>query len=319
MNATTISAPRLTRPNVVRVDNRRPRGHGGRNNLIGLAFILPAVAFFGVFIAYPLIQTVYLSMTSSNGLGTTTFVGFRNFGLMVSDPTFLTAIRVTLTFTIVSTILQTAIPLCLALLIYYGPVKSRVLYRTLFFLPAAISLTVTGLLWRLGLNPEVGFVNKLLDSLGLSNLVQPWLGNTTTVLPAVILVSLWQASGLYMLILYAGLGNIDPAISESARVDGAGPFREAWSITIPMLRPVIEVVVMLNIIHGLKMFDLNYVMSNGGPLHASETLSSYTYLVTFGNSSGAISAFGYGAAISLVVFVISAIATLLLYRARRSD
>lgn len=317
---TSVTATRLEGGPAAGVRRHRPPGvDRNTHNAVGWAFVFPALAFFMVFIAYPLTQTVYLAMTASNGLGTTTFVGARNFKVMIHDPTFLTAARVTLIYTAASTVLQTIVPLGLALLCYFGPVRSRVAYRTLFFLPAAISLTVTGLLWRLGLNPEMGFVNRLFEAVGLSSLSRPWLGNTSTVLGTVILVSLWQSAGLYMIILYAGLGTIDPAISESARIDGAGPFREAWSITVPMLRPVIGIVVILNIIHGLKIFDLNYVMANGGPLHASESLSSYTFLVSFGNSSGAVSAFGYGAAISLVVFMISAIAMFVLYRFRKGE
>ncbi|MDT0144553.1 sugar ABC transporter permease [Microbacterium sp. PRC9] len=298
---------------------RAPRAAGtSRRSATGWLFVAPAMVLFGTFTLYPIVQMVYLSMTSSNGFGATKFVGLRNFVTMVNDPIFLQAAGNTIVYTVATTVLLTVFPLALALIIHYGPRRSGALYRTLFFIPAAISLTVTGMLWRLGLNNEMGFVAKIMDAVGLGALVHPWLGDPATVLPVIILVTLWQSCGLFMLIIYAGLGNIDPSIEESARMDGAGKFREAWSITIPMLRPVIGVVVMLNVIHGLKVFDLNWVMAKGGPLHASETFSTYTYLLTFGNASGATSAFGYGSAISLVVFVVTGVVTLIQYRFRKA-
>lgn len=298
---------------------RRKRPLVGWSTPTGLLFVLPAAVFFGVFIAYPVARTFWLSLTRSDGFGSTTFAGLHNYGVMLSDPIFIRSAVNTLVYTAASTVLQTAGALVLALLVHAGPRRSALVYRTLLFLPAAVSLTVTGLLWRIGLTPVFGAVNRILEGVGLGSLTHEWLGDTRTVLATIIVVSMWQATGLYMLIFYAGLGGIDPAISESARIDGAGPFREAWSITIPMLRPVIEVVVMLNVLNGLKVYDLNATMANGGPLHASESLSSYTYLLTFGSATGGVPSFGYGSAISVVVFVVAGVATLLLYRFRKGD
>jgi ABC-type sugar transport system permease subunit len=314
---TAIQTP-TTPPHPARV-SRRAGVRTGWSNPTGWAFIFPALVAFGVFIAYPVVRTIYLSLTSSDGFGGTYFSGLHNYGLMLDDPTFRTAARVTIVYTVATTVLHTAIPLALALVIYAGPRRSGIVYRTLFFLPAAVSLTVTGLLWRVGLTPTFGVVNRLLQDVGLGALTHSWLGDTKTVLPTIIVVSLWQSTGLFMLIYYAALGGLDPSITESARVDGAGPFREAWSITIPMLRPVIEVVAMINVINGLKLFDLNFVMSNGGPLHASESMSTYVYLLTFGSSTGGVSSFGYGSAISVVVFLVAAVSTFLLYRFRRAE
>lgn len=298
---------------------RRPRPLTGWSTPTGLLFTAPAVVFFGVFIAYPVLRTFWLSLTTSDGFGGASFAGLHNYGVMLTDPIFRKAAVVTVTYTVVTTVLQTALSLLLALVVHAGPRRSALVYRTLLFLPAAVSLTVTGLLWRIGLTPVFGVFNRGLEAVGLGALQHSWLGDTATVLPTIIVVSLWQSTGLFMLIFYAALGNVDPAISESARVDGAGPFREAWSITVPMLRPVVEVVVMLNVLNGLKVFDLNFVMANGGPLHASESLSSYTYLLTFGSSTGGVPSFSYGSAISVVVFLVAGAATVLLYRFRKGE
>jgi ABC-type sugar transport system permease subunit len=290
----------------------------GTAHLTGWLFVLPALAGFAIFVIYPVIRLFYLSLTRSGGFGGSTFVGFDNFRLMTHDPVFLEALRNTLIFTAATTILQTIVPLVLALLIYRGPRRSGIAYRTLIFLPAAISLTVAGLIWQLGLTPIFGAFNRLLSDIGLHDLTRPWLSDPSTVLPSIILVSLWQSCGLFLLLYYAGLGNIDLGVLESARIDGAGPIREAWRITVPMLRPVIELVVILNVINGFKMFDLPFVMTAGGPAHASETLSTYVNLLTFGNAGGSAPAFGYGAAVGVVVFVSAAVASFILWRFRKT-
>jgi ABC-type sugar transport system permease subunit len=285
----------------------------------GWLFVAPALAVFSVFTAYPVARTFYLSLTRQDGFAGTDFVWFHNFAVMVQDPVFLKAARVTAVYTVFSTLLQTVVPLVLALVVHSGPRRSATVYRTIFFLPAAVSLTVTALLWRLGLTPGFGMVNRVLADVGLGSLAHPWLGDTATVLPTVIVVSLWQSTGLFMLIFHAGLVRMDPSILESARIDGAGPVRQAWSITVPQLRPVVELVVVINVINGFKVFDLNYVMTNGGPLHASESFSTYTYLLTFGSATGGMPTFGYGSAISVVVFLTAALATLVIFRFRRSQ
>lgn len=310
----TAAPPQAQAPESVR---RRRRN--GRSNLVGWGFVGPALIAFVVFLAFPVLWTFYLSLTASDGFGGSRFVGLRNYLVMPTDPTFRKALAVTVGYTAVSAVLQTAIPLAIALLIYLGPRRSAMVYRTLIFLPAAISLTITALIWRIGLTPDYGIFNRLLEVVGLGSLAHGWLGDPKTVVPTIIVVSLWQSTGLGMMIFYAGLTGLDSAVLESARIDGANRWREVWSIIIPLQRPVIEVVAMLNVINSLKLFDLNFVMTAGGPDHASESLSTYVYRLTFGTSTGGAPAFGYGSAISVFVFVFAAAATLLLSRARRSN
>jgi ABC-type sugar transport system permease subunit len=196
--------------------------------------------------------------------------------------------------------------------------RGGIVFRTLLFLPAVISLTVSAILWDLVLSPQFGPVNQTLSSVGLGALARPWLSDTATVLPAILLVSLWQSTGLYMLIFYAGLQGIDQTLYESAKIDGAAKWQEVWYVTVPMLRPMIAVVVTLNVIHGLKVFDLMYVMTGGGPVHASETMATYLYALTFGSAAGGVPDFGYADAIGLVIFVLGLVATALLTRLRQS-
>jgi raffinose/stachyose/melibiose transport system permease protein len=283
----------------------------------GILFVLPCLVLFATFVGYPLFHAIYLSLTSYPGFGTAEFVGARNFQVLWHDPIFWQAVRDTAVYTAAGTVLQTVLPLAVALLLREGW-RGATLLRTLYFIPSIVSLTVSGLLWQLALAPNFGPVNEVLQSVGLGSLARPWLADTSTVVPMVILVSLWQSFGFMLLIFHAGLQNIDPQLYEAARIDGAGKFREAWSIAIPLLRPVTELVVLINVIGGLQIFDVIYTMSAGGPVHSSESMSTYLYSLSFGSASGSVPAFGYSAAIGLVLFVITGLATFILYRLRKS-
>jgi len=137
------------------------------------------------------------------------------------------------------------------------------------------------------------------------------------VLPAMIVVSLWQSLGLFTLIYLAGLQSINPALYEAASIDGASGRQQFFNITVPMLRTVTGVVIILNLINGFKTFDMIYVMTGGGPNHASEVLGTYLYGLAFGSTAGAVPAFGYATAISMVIFALCMIATLIQLRVSR--
>lgn len=284
---------------------------------MGYLFILPALAFFLVLIAYPVIRSIYLSLTEWPGFGPATFVGLENYARLLSDPVFVTALRVTLTYTLIATILQTIVPMAIAILLKAGW-HGGVVFRTLLFVPAVVSLTVSGIVWDLVLSPQGGPLDAMLNGVGLRSLSLAWLSDTKTALPAILLVSLWQATGVYMLIFYAGLQGVDETLYESARIDGANRWQEIRHLTVPLLRPMIGVVVTLNVIHGLKVFDLMFVMTGGGPDHATETLATYLYGLSFGSATGGLPEFGYGAAIGFVIFVLGLILTVLLTRFRQS-
>jgi len=283
----------------------------------GTLFVLPSLALFATFVGYPLFHAIYLSLTASTGFGPSVFVGGRNYELLWHDSVFWQALRNTAVYTVVGTVLQTALPLAVALLLREVGRGSLVL-RTMYFIPSIVSLTVSGLLWQLALDPNFGPVNQILHDVGLGGLARPWLAGSATVVPMVILVSLWQSFGFMLLIFHAGLQNIDPALYEAAQLDGAGKIRTAWSIAVPLLRPVTELVVIINVISGLQIFDVIFAMTGGGPINDSQSLSTYLYGLSFGNASGAEPAFGYSAAIGMVLFVITGAVTFGLYRLRRS-
>jgi ABC-type sugar transport system permease subunit len=282
-----------------------------RRSAAGYLFIAPIVIFFLAFVAYPLGRSVYLSLTQWSGFGTPQFVGLRNFENLLHDSIFWGALKVTAIFTAVSTVLQTVIPLLLAVLLH-GRWRGSVFFRTLFFLPTVVSLVVTAVLWQLIYDPNFGFANRLLETVGLHG--HSWLGDPNTVVGSVIAVSLWQSFGFFMLILYAGLQGIDPTLYDAARVDGASRVQELRYITIPQLAPVLGLVITVNVINCLKTFDIIYVMTGGGPNHSSEVLGTYLYSIAFGSQAGGTPALGYATAISMVVFVLSMLAVLVQFR-----
>lgn len=289
-----------------------------RRRPVGYLFIAPIVLFFVVFVGYPFLRSFYLSLTSWSGLGSPSFVGLRNFQVMADDPAFWQSLRNTFVFTGATTVLQTALPLLLAVLLNRGW-RAGVLFRTLVFIPAVISLVVTGVLWQLIYEPNFGTLNEVFRTLGLDALAHPWLADPKTVLPALIVVSLWQSLGLFTLIYLAGLQGVNPDLYQAASIDGANGRQQFFHVTVPMLRTVTGVVVILNLINGFKTFDLIYVMTGGGPNRASEVLGTYLYGLAFGSTAGGVPALGYATAISMVIFVLCLAATLIQLRiARRS-
>ncbi len=271
--------------------------------LVGYAFIVPIVAFFLTFVLYPFVRSFYISLTQWSGFGVPRFVGLMNFQNMLDDPVFWRSLETTLVFTVVSTVLQTVLPMLLAILLIAGW-RGSVVFRTVFFMPQVVSLVVSGLLWQMMYDGNFGLVNRMLAAIGLGGFSHNWLADPNTVLPAILVVSLWQSAGFFMLVFFAGLQGIDQSLYEAARVDGANKLQEILRITVPMLRPVTAVVITLNILGGVKVFELIYVMTGGGPNHASEVLGTYLYGLAFGSTAGATPAVGYATAVSVVVFAL---------------
>lgn len=289
---------------------RSPRAARLQRYAVGYAFIVPIVAFFATFVLYPFIRSFYIALTQWSGFGQPRFVGLMNFVSMGDDPIFWKSLQTTLVFTVVSTVLQTILPLLLAILLAAGW-RGSVVFRTIFFMPQIVSLVVSGIVWQMMYDGNFGMINRALTSVGLGGFAHNWLADPNTVLPAILLVSLWQSVGFFMLVYFAGLQGIDQTLYEAARVDGANKLREIVHITVPMLRPVTAVVITLNVLGGVKAFELIFVMTRGGPNHASDVLGTYLYNLAFGSTAGSTPAVGYATAVSVVVFVLGMGAVLL--------
>lgn len=292
-----------------RGDKRLQAGVSGRSRGqgIGYYFILPCVALFILFIGYPLIRSIYQSFTQWPGFGPSKFVGFQNFSAMFQDAVFVTALVNTIEFTAVTTIIATFLAMVLAAVLR-ARWRFGAVFRVAIFVPALLSLVVSGTVWGLIYAPSFGILDTFLKSVGLHSIAISWLSDSATVLPALIAVAIWQSIGFYMLIFYAALHDVDPMLYEAAQLDGASVATQFRYITMPMLRPVTSIVVTLNLINGMKVFDIIYVMTSGGPDNASQSLTTYLYSLAFGGQvAGAIPAIGYATAIGVIVLLLAII------------
>ena len=276
----------------------------------GYLFVLPTLALFLAFVGWPIVQTIYLSLTKWSGFGDKTFVGLDNYTRMVTDPTAQRALVVTLVFTAVTTVVQTVLGIVIAVLVNQVWRSLGVVVRTILFIPGIVSFVVSGVLWKLIYDPNIGTLNRVLGSLGLEGLQHTWLADRATVLPAIIVVAIWGGIGMNMLIFFAGIQGIDPQLYEAAEVDGASPMQRFLHITVPSLRVVTGIVVSLGLLNGFKIFDIIYVMTGGGPNHATEVFGTYLYSLAFGSTSGSLPQFGYASAFSVVVMIMCILAVI---------
>lgn len=259
---------------------RGDRGHGG-DAASALWLMAPALAVYAVFTLLPIAMTFWLSFTNSAGFNTPAeFAGLENYRKAVADPVIWLALRHTFLWLAYHVVLAGGLGLALALGIS-SLSRSRVFFRTVFFLPHLVSLAVVGVIWSNIYDPFFGLLNTVLTSVGLAGWTQGWLSDPALVLFSVNVASSWQGFGLYMLLFIAGLQNIDHSLYDAAEVDGATAFQKLVHVTLPGLREVMTFVVSLALINGLKGFATVFVMTNGGPFYQSELITTYIYRLAF--------------------------------------
>ena len=253
-----------------------PQGRGA-----AIGFLLPAFTVYAIFTLLPIVWTVWLSFTDSQGLKTeAAFVGLENYASVAQDPIAWRALWQTLLWLVLHVLLAGGAGLALALAI--GRLRrTQVAFRTLFFLPHLVSLGVVGVIWANIYDPYFGLLNSTLDALSLSEWKRGWLSESLLVIFSVNVASSWQGFGLYMLLFLAGLQSIDTSLYDAADVDGATAFQKLRFVTLPGLAEVMTFVVSLALINGLKGFATVFVMTNGGPFYHSELLTTYIYRLAF--------------------------------------
>jgi len=264
-------------------------------------FGLPAMLLFAFVVLIPSARGVYFAFTDWDGLDPDlSVIGLANFTEMLDDPAAMQAIRHTLMIAVAITIIQNGFGLLLALGVN-TLIKSRNILRVFLFAPAVVTPIVTAYLWRNLLGPD-GAVNSLLNTVGLGSWQQDWLGDPQLALWSVVGVIVWQFGGYSMVIFLAGLQSVPKEIHEAAAIDGTGPIRRFWSITRPLLAPAFTINLMLSIIGGIKLFDQVYALTNGGPGHATDTISTLIYKDAF-----TLGEFGYSIALAVVLTIIVAV------------
>jgi raffinose/stachyose/melibiose transport system permease protein len=263
-------------------------------------FAAPALALYAGLLLIPTVVGAFYAFTAWDGITTPQWLGFGNFSEILSDHEGRDALVHTLLLAVAYVVAVNAIGLGLALGLN-TTLKTRGLLRALYFFPAVVSPLAVSYIWKYILDPS-GPLNEGLRSLGLGGLAEPWLGQTTTALPAVLVVMVWQFAGWHTVIYLAGLQSIQRELYEAAAVDGAGTWRRFGDITWPLLIPAFTMSVVLSLVVSLTTFDQVIALTNGGPAGATETMGTYVYEQAFVNGR-----FGYSAAVALMLMVVVAI------------
>lgn len=272
-------------------------------------YVFPVLALLGIIIVYPMVYSIFLSLAQLDGQLQLQFVGTVNFQRIFQRPQFWIALRNSMVFTGCSVIFQTVFGFIIALLLNHRALPWKKVFRVIFVLPWTVTPVLVATVWVWMYNPQYGILNETLVRLGLIERYVAWLGLPGTALGAVIIANTWRGTPFVMLTLLAGLQAIPQEQYEAARVDGATSLKLFYYITVPNLKPVLAVVLVLNTIWNFKLFDIIYVMTGGGPAGRTEILPTLIYRTAFVNGR-----FGEAAAIAVMMFLVILVAVLLYLR-----
>ena len=303
MTTTSVGARKPTRHTADSEGPRRSVRRRGLGDLrVALIFVAPALLGFVLFYLVPTIRGIYLSFTDYSILGNPIWVGVKNYVKIFQDKLFWNAMGVTLEYVLLNIAFQTVIALGLALLMYH--VAKSTLIRGILLMPYLVANVIVALLWFWMLDYQIGIVNQILQWMGIPRVA--FFGNEFWAIPTVAFVNVWRHMGYTALLIFAGLQAIPGHLYEVANLDGASRWQTFWKITMPLLRPVLLLVMVVTITGSFQIFDTVAVTTQGGPINASRVIQYYIYQRAFSQQD-----FGYGSALSVILFVILAIVAFL--------
>ena len=273
-----------------------------------LIFTLPAALVFTMIVIVSIGTSFYYSLHDWDGITAKVFVGFSNYTRLFigNKDGFAKALGNSLILAGLS-IVGELIPATFFAIVLARGVKGEGFFRTVYFIPVLLSSVVLGQLWSMIYNPSYGLLNTVLEAIGLDALARAWLGEQSTALISVFVVVIWQYIGYHMLLIYSGVKRIPADIFEAAEIDGANKIQTAFRIIIPLILPTIKTSMVLAVIGSLKMFDIIYVLTNGGPNHATEVASTLMYTTIFKKNL-----YGYGSAMAVFIIIECLVFTVLL-------
>ena len=283
---------------------RRPKD----DRILGLAFILPATIGLVAFYIWPLVRGIHLSFTEYNLLTPETFTGIDNYRRMVRDDTFWNAVRVTLEYVVINIGLQTLLALAIAVLMQR--LTQSTFVRSIVLTPYLVSNVVVAMLWLWLLDATLGVSNQVIEALTGESVN---FFSSTLAIPTIALINVWRHMGYTALLIFAGLQAIPNTVYEAGKIDGASEWTMFWRITIPLLRPILALVLIMTMIGSFQVFDTVSVTAQGGPVDASRVLPYYIYDLAFGRFQ-----FGYASAIAVGLLIILAAITAVQYRLMRA-
>lgn len=266
----------------------------------GWVFVLPPLVIYALFVLVPLVESVYISMTDWNGVRpVVNWIGFENYLHLLRDPRFLNALQHNIIWVIVGTVAPIALSLGLAMLLW-PHTRGRTIFQAAFFMPQVLSTVAVALIWSRVYHPLSGLLNQVLEVFGLGHLATGWLGEVHTALPAVLVAAVWSYFGFALTVIMAGLQTINMELIDAAQVDGANSWQRFRHVIVPELRNVLTMIVCYTLIGGFNVFDIVWVMTQGGPAASTEVVSTLLYKQAFveGNVS-------YGTSMAMVLTVLS--------------
>ncbi|WP_046214007.1 carbohydrate ABC transporter permease [Paenibacillus wulumuqiensis] len=264
--------------------------------MFGLA---PALLIYGLFVFVPVVWSAYYGFFNWSGFGDKQYIGLANYAEIIQDSTFWRSLKNNIIFVLAAVFGQVPIALALAVILHKNTWMQRFL-RSAIFLPMVMSTVVIGMVWQYIYHPQIGILNFLLDAIGLSGWKLNWLSDAGIAVYSLIPPLIWSFVGLYLIIFSSALQNIPGEIHDAAELDGAIGWRRLAYISLPIIWTTVQVAIILCISGSLKSFDLVYIMTRGGPAHATELLATYMYNSTFTSYR-----YGYGSAISTMIVLIS--------------
>lgn len=277
-------------------------------------FVLPALILFLVIVATPVFMSGYYSLLEWDGIGKARFTGFENYVKLFTDPTgFAKSIGNSFILAGLSILIQLPAAMALALILARG-IRFENFYRTVYFIPVIISTVVIGQLWRKVYHYDYGLLNSLLKGLGLESMQQEWLGSMDTALMSVLIPIIWQYMGYHLLLFYSAAKSVPVELYEAAMLDGASGIKTSLYVTVPLIRPMINVCVTFALIGSLKVFDLIYVLTNGGPVHSTEVPSTLMFNTIFSRYQ-----YGFGSSMAIFIIVECLLLTVLIQRLFKTD
>lgn len=275
------------------------------NKWVILSLVAPGILTFIAAILAPICLSVYYSLTDFSGMGNPVFTGIENYKILLKDTAFWTALRNSIFLALGFILIQHPLAIITAAILDKLQGRAEGIFRCIYFIPNVISVAIIAYLWKFIYNPSFGLLNNILNFFGYEKDVN-WLGSGMAIW-SVLIVLIWHGFGWGMLIYYTGIKNIDPVLYEASAIDGADAKISFFKITLPLMKPVIQVNVTLAIIAALKQMETVYLLTNGGPGNETQFLANYLYKQAFSSFK-----YGYGNAISVVFIIICLAATVLM-------
>ena len=269
-----------------------------RRDWSGYLFLSPAFIFFGVFTFFPIIWTGILSLQNYNVFANQgTFIGFQNFSTALHSTEFMISLRDTLYFTFTTVPISVALALLIATILNWENLKFATILQTFFFIPYIVSSVGVALVWTWLFDTNFGLINTALQVFGIAPV--QWLTSSGAAMPALVIVSIWGTIGFPIILFRAGLKAIPVEVQESASIDGASATKVFWKITFPMLAPTTLFVFVISIINAMQVFTIVDVMTQGGPLNATDVIVYYIFKEAFQFFN-----MGYGSAVAVILFLV---------------